>query len=475
MAASCCQRSSLGVAQASLLLMLLAASTTAHAEERSTTLDANVRAILERAGVPIVVHVVYTNVPSELQPRFKRLNSMLAAMERALGVDRFLVTWHAAATSEGMRMANVLGIRPTTAAREVNGRVVKHVFTLGVGVEIGDRKPVLIDGVATSFRIGSSILEVIERTTTKRTVAVIGDSMNCRRAVAALERVVGLPTGAVETTLSLEKSLPKSVNALVIVAPRNLSQVATYHLEQYLLGGGHILLLLDPIDAKIAMAKTSRARTDSGLGAWLAHQGIVVNADCVGDDLVRGMFVVDGLGRYPYWPITTVNPTPGNPSAEKIEVLLRWPTSLIIDTKRFKSDQRRAIIVANTSAKGFRSTDLASLRTATAGPEDAERKVITLAVHMAGAFSSAFKTPPEGAEGSAHFPKGRGELTVFGDAAFATDYWLPGPSKGKVFQFLMQFNHHAIDSGFKYLQEAVRRMVATPELRAVLASEKPAK
>ncbi len=170
--------------------------------------------------------------------------------------------------------------------------------------------------------------------------------------------------------VSLEEPLPDDVDVLLVAAPRELSERAVFHFEQYLLRGGRAILLLDPIHAGLDQPPPTEPES-SGFEDWLVHLGVTMESGVVGDfargaRLSRPRFSrvgLSGLGPYPYWvAVTGGRLDQDNPAMQGFGVLpLFWPQAFSVDEEKQAASGREITVLGKTTEYGYRRPDLIGL------------------------------------------------------------------------------------------------------------------
>jgi ABC-type uncharacterized transport system involved in gliding motility auxiliary subunit len=98
----------------------------------------------------------------------------------------------------------------------------------------------------------------------------------------------------IETVDPLAESLPDSIDVLMMIHPRNLSESMLYQVDQFVLGGGRLIVFLDPFaesdrgDPNDPMARM-QAGSASDAGPLLAGWGVSFDASRVIGDLQYGI------------------------------------------------------------------------------------------------------------------------------------------------------------------------------------------
>jgi gliding-associated putative ABC transporter substrate-binding component GldG len=106
--------------------------------------------------------------------------------------------------------------------------------------------------------------------------------------------------------------IPIDVKILAVLGPkRGFSTYEKYHMDQYLMKGGRLALLLNRIDVDIQQALAQNQ--DLGIDDFLDNYGIKINDDLVidwqcnriGVTQQRGLYTVQNVMNYPYFPVAT--------------------------------------------------------------------------------------------------------------------------------------------------------------------------
>lgn len=250
----------------------------------------------------------------------------------------------------------------------------------------------------------------------------------------------------------------EDVDAVCVVAPKELTPRAVYELDQYVQSGGDLLLVLDRSYAGDEQTSERRLEAvDTGLEAWLASVGVTLSSDLVWDSryhrsLPLRRVVREGSGTlreqnvslpFPHWP--TVVPTgfdQENPATARMPGLpLRWSHPL-----RFGDDAPEGVEITaliETSERSWATPFSAQLEfdaeaiqiqeAELLAGEDPARQVVAAVVE--GSFPSPFAErgaplardpfggPDRAIEGDGEVLSGGdcGRVVVFGDAD-----WLAG-------------------------------------------------
>lgn len=242
--------------------------------------------------------------------------------------------------------------------------------------------------------------------------------------------------------LSQVPAVPQEIGTLLCVKPTATVDTASlYKLDQFLMRGGRLGLFLDKVDARLQEQQALPLQL--GLDAWLAHFGVRVVDNLVGDLSCGSVQVRQGGGGgwASLFPITMKYPlfvevkdfAAGQAISRDLSTAtLFYPSSL--DTAAFAAARamgaKAAVIARSTPSsevQGGPSFDLAPL-------EQADRQTLAarfgagpqvLAATVEGPFRSAFAGPPvPDTTGAAavHLSQSAGSrLAVVGDGDFLID------------------------------------------------------
>ena len=87
-----------------------------------------------------------------------------------------------------------------------------------------------------------------------------------------------------EVNLEARGGVPSDVDILLVLEPRDLSDLAVYGLDQYLMRGGRVVLFSGNYDVKFDQMGLNITPLETGLEDWLAHHGISIEPTLVLDD-----------------------------------------------------------------------------------------------------------------------------------------------------------------------------------------------
>ena len=453
------------VALVTILLWALHAAPTPAKD--ADPLETAIRSVLGKREGTVNVTVGMGNLPPAMKAQKGRLLKLVDALKRVLG-DRVRVRHLDLTTPKGRVEARKLGLEPVVFATPVDDEIDETEGWMGLRVEVGAHEPFVFPVLAPEDDHANIAYEVLREIDLQTNPPAMGFTTPEEEAWKA-EDFGGLFKPATASSIGLDKPVPKALQALVVVAPRDLSTNAVYHLEQYLLGGGRVVVLLNPLPGPSLFGEKP-ARVESGLRPWLKHLGVDVGQHGVGDQDNLGVFISNSqVVRFPYWPIVQMR-TNDIAGAERYRemVLLRWPVSVSVDSSRIAKWRGVATTLATTSARGFLQPDLMKLRSE-AVPET-KRAPIPVAMSLRGTFTGMHAKAPEGVSTVAHRTQGRGHLIVIGDASTALKTWFVTRESSQAIRLLAQLNGESGLGLLRFLRTKLGTLMAPDELRALLGS-----
>lgn len=225
---------------------------------------------------------------------------------------------------------------------------------------------------------------------------------------------------------------PAKVPLLLVVRPREMSDVAVFRLDQYLMKGGRVLCFL----TQGALTPPQQFRPDwsyepfkTGLEGWLEHMGLrvpnefvlhVVNANQVPVERVASTSfgdipIVEPVPNW-FWPIVGLEDAinQDNPAVQRLKAIdLFWPHPIDILDNRLEGKQA-TVLVRSHPQESWRWKDLRRIDMRRLGkrdlPTSSDLVSSPLAVALDGTFTSYFAdrpVPPSLAKASEE--KGSGE------------------------------------------------------------------
>jgi len=281
---------------------------------------------------------------------------------------------------------------------------------------------------------------------------------------------------AVES-VKLDDPVPTDVDVLLVLKPRSLDETEVFHLDQYLMRGGRVIVCLARFAADVSAQRLDVVPVESGLDDWLAHFGVNVDKTLVLDDQNQPMLVPDtessfmGLRRLRYEPYPYLVRVTGKGLVERQvagdldSVGLYWASPITLDAQ--EQEGLRAIELLRSSDRSWTDPEaqhaIDVIRNGYEVPAEGTEARL-LGVALSGEFPSYFagKEPPRpqpsGEEGSddektaeaTEVPLERSpdtRLVVVGSAEFLSDFvaTMLGTLEGGFFDENLVFVQNLID------------------------------
>ncbi len=253
-------------------------------------------------------------------------------------------------------------------------------------------------------------------------------------------------------TLNLSKlaSIPLDVQVLYVIGPKTpFSEWELYLLDQFLMRGGRLGLLIDYINADVQRGQAQPL--DAGFGPFLEHFGLAVKPGMIVDvqnsqisvTQQQGPFRFQSLKEYPFFPQIT-HLSDDNLIVKDLESLNMIFASAL-DTTRFISDgDLQYDVLAYTSEKSGvlqPPYDISPMRDWTRGDFTADPQPMGVAItgHFTSYFSDKPKPPMDtlitDAVSEPKLESGdQGRLVFWADADFVSDQVLRDQSNLVMFQ-----------------------------------------
>lgn len=212
------------------------------------------------------------------------------------------------------------------------------------------------------------------------------------------------------TTVDLKKgSVPDNADLLFLAAPDNLDDKQLFAIDQFLMKGGTVILSTSPFSITMTRGNLSAAKHDSGLGAWLEHNGITIEEKMVLDPQNTAFpipvqrrlagFTVQELRmvKYPYFvDIRNKGGKKENTLTSGIsQVTLNWSSPISIDKEKNKDRKVTPLLESSPQSWTSDTTQIApdirfGNRMMEFSPTGKREKYI-LSVAVEGRFESFYK------------------------------------------------------------------------------------
>jgi ABC-2 type transport system permease protein len=203
-------------------------------------------------------------------------------------------------------------------------------------------------------------------------------------------------------------SVPNEIDCLLVLAPKDLNEKQVFAIDQFVMKGGSVVLATSPVSVEISRNGFELTQQNSGLEAWLAHNGIEIPKEMVLDKQnsgfpemrrrqVQGLTINEPvLAPYPFFVDIRdkgLNATSTITSGLG-QLTMAWPSPLVFNSETNKG--RNVVELASSSAQSWRTTNLSIEGDRDAYPElgfpeGKEKKASVLAGMVEGEFTSYFK------------------------------------------------------------------------------------
>jgi ABC-type uncharacterized transport system involved in gliding motility auxiliary subunit len=231
-----------------------------------------------------------------------------------------------------------------------------------------------------------------------------------------LRRLLGEAFEVEEIDLNEEGLDPEKVPLLVVVRPKEFSDVEVFRLDQYLMKGGRVLIFItEGLIDQTPWGKPTFTYTPfkTGLDAWLEHNGLRVPNEFVcqyGNAIPVPIETVTDIGFGPmraivqkenwFWPIFGAEGSlnQDNPAVQTLkQVIMLWPHPVDILENKL-GDKRADVLVRSHADESWRWKEIARVdrrhMTKADGPSASDLVSSPVAVAVEGVFDSYFDQTP---------------------------------------------------------------------------------
>lgn len=425
-------------------------------EEKRYSINEPTKELLQKLDDRVFIEVY---LQGELNAPFRRLqNSIRETLEEFQVYSNHKVNFEFVdpAQAAGQKARNEFmmalinkGIRPTNIIEEKEGNRREHIIFPGAVVSYGGQEEgvMLLKGKQGEAAINQSIesieyaiasaIKKLAESENKRIGLVRGhgelDSMDIIAFRSALQEKY-----LVEDVFLTDEKLDL-FNALVIAQPKQqFSEYDKYFLDQYILGGGSVVFLIDMLDARMDSASNQMNFAfpyDINLEDQLFRYGVRINNDLIQDNQAARTPVVVGytgdepqiqMIPWPFFPLMNrygEHPVSRNLDASYFRFVSSIDTVKAPGVKKtpliFTSDYTRAVsapvkVTVNDLRKNL-------------DPEKLNQKNIPVAYLLEGTFTSIYKNRflPEGLGKADYLQEGASKIVVISDGDYARNYLDP--------------------------------------------------
>lgn len=410
-------------------------------EEKRYTIKPQTKQVLKALEEDVYVEVF---LEGELNAGFRRLRKNIEeTLEefRVYSGNRVKIVFTDPTTAIGENARNEFmkdlaarGIQPTNVTYKKDGQRVEKIIFPGAVVSYGgiETGVMLLKGnkAATSEEVINQSVEGIEYELANAIYKLANNERGRIGFVTGHGELDSLEIASFNNDLlefydvfkvDLRKGTTLSkYNAIVVAKPLSkYEEREKYRLDQYVMNGGRLLLLLDRVKASIDSASRENyfaVPMESNLDDLLFRYGVRINPDLVQDQQASLYPVVTGqsggkpqvqLLDWPYYPL--INSYPPHPVTRNLDAVLhRFASS--IDTVKAEGIRKTPLMLTSPYSKisgapvhisinNLRKTD----------PGGFTEKYIPTAYLLEGSFTSLFRNRflPEGVDSAGFKPTGK--------------------------------------------------------------------
>ncbi len=413
--------------------------------------------LFERVGKPVTLTAVIT--PDELPAVFKDVPDAIRKAAQQLkesGKEHFTFQEiHPTTAEQQDDVAQRFGARPVSM-----GLFSSRGFYLGAYLTVGDEvEPLPLSGENVT---PATIREAVESALKRRapgflkTVGVVTPApglppevlrqMQMRGQMAnqpppefdQVKQALRQNYNVRDVSLDAPDGVPADVDVMLVLKPKNLGERAVYNLDQYLMRGGKVIVCAGSFDPEFSQSGLMVRPLDSGLDAWLKHDGVEISKTLLLDDVnqplpipqvrqtVFGPIRTWVMRPYPYLVQVQGKGLENRAIAGKIDAVgIYWGSPVEVDSATVGKLQVTPIL--SSSDRSWTDDDLSRVAHVdyTVPPGTKPHDV---AIALQGRFDSFYSgkdAPPVPGDSTgravplAHSPETR--LVVIGDAEFVSD------------------------------------------------------
>ncbi len=256
--------------------------------------------------------------------------------------------------------------------------------------------------------------------------------------------------------------VPEEISTLVVLGPKELTERQRFEIDQFLMRGGRLVALIDPME--LSEIELKATRMNSNFNDMLEHYGLRVNSDMVLDQKYNSMA---GFARgfmhfaipYVFWP-KVVRPgfDQSSPVVNRLEALtLAWTSSLepTVEAPDSGEASKSVEILAKTSEMSWTTRNFNNLDPSQRlQPQPSAMKEHNVVAIVRGTFDSFFKgkevpapetedeetPPPEQTEEEVVERSPETSILVVGNSNFINDRFVQQFPENKTF-FLNAIDH----------------------------------
>ena len=331
---------------------------------------------------------------------------------------------------------------------------IKQVY-MGMVILFEDKQeviPVIQNTASLEYEITRAIRKLTTSFTPKVAFTEGHGELDLKENLTYVDKVLGEEFEVQSINLKATKSIPADIQTIYVVGPKSpFSSWELYQLDQFLMRGGKLGLLIDRVQAEIQQGFAQPQ--NPGFDAFLTHFGVNVNSNMVIDaqcaqiaiQQQQGQFRFQSLKEYPLFPKVTAFSKDNMIVKDLQSINLIFASTL--DTTQFQSSPLKIEVLARTSKNTgilVPPYNIDPMRQWTKADFISSPQPVGVAI--TGNFTSFFAGKPKpdmdtvladnlGAVPETRLDSGdQGRLVVWGDADFISDQVLRDQSNLIMFQ-----------------------------------------
>lgn len=350
--------------------------------------------------------------------------------------------------------ARTYGIPPVPIQTLARDKMeVKNVY-MGLAVLFGDKKeviPVVQNTASLEYEITRAVKKLVHQRTPKVGFVSGHGELSLDKELTYVSKVLSQEYQVETLNLRTMAAIPADVQAIYIIGPKTpFTEYELYLIDQFLMRGGKIGMLIDKVNAQIQQG--TALPNDPGLDPFMANYGfgvannMLIDAQCgsVAVQQQQGQFRFQSLKEYPFFP-KLVEFSKTNLIVKDLKAMnLIYASS--IDTTHFGSSGLSYDVLARTSKQSGTLSPPYSIDPYRQWTKlDFSQKELPVGVAITGNFRSFFagKPKPESdtiisqsvAGADTRLDEGnKGRIVAWGDADFVSDQVLRDQANLIMFQ-----------------------------------------
>jgi ABC-2 type transport system permease protein len=391
-------------------------------EGKEFTTSRPTRQILGKLDDIVTIKVFFSKkLPPQLATLQQQLEDMLKEYEVYSKGKVHVTTIDPASKPEYAQQAQSMGIPQLQMnLLEKDQYQVSNVY-LGIGVQYGDKTqaiPVVQDVSNLEYDLTSAIVKVTRKD--EKTVGLLTGSQerDPQKDLQSLQQALQDQYRVRPVNLNGGRTaVPDDINTLIVAGPKNVPEREKYQIDQYIMHGGKVIFLVDPITMNEQMGLQAYPAS-SGLDDILSFYGVGEKSALVLD--LRNSMAQFAAGylsymtQYPLWPkVTKPGLNQQNPITSRLEgVTFPWTAPLEVKATLDPTQSKgipatlggagstqpnvKASILARTTDKAWTQSGRFDLnpQTAMMRMPGAKGETYPLAVALTGQFQSFYAGKP---------------------------------------------------------------------------------